>query len=38
LVDRELAGNLERYFPIRVDYDERYWFGIRVLPTRKACC
>jgi hypothetical protein len=38
LMDRELAVHLERYFPIKVDYDERYWYGLRVRPTRAACC
>jgi len=38
LMDRELVGHLERYFPINVDYDERYWYGLRVRPTRASSC
>jgi hypothetical protein len=38
LIDEDLAGHLERYFPISVDYDDRYWYGLRVRPTRATCC
>lgn len=39
LMDAKLASGLERYFPIRVDYDERYWAPIRVSTSRaSACC
>ncbi len=38
LMDQDLVGHLERYFPISVDYDDRYWYGLRVRPSRSTCC
>ena len=38
VLDRTLAGHLERFLPLTVDYDERYWFGLRIRPTRRTCC
>jgi hypothetical protein len=36
LVDDELAGNLAPYLPFLVDYDDRYWFGVRVRVSRRT--
>lgn len=39
LLDGDLAGRLEHYLPLQVDYDDQYWFGIRVRASRRtACC
>jgi hypothetical protein len=38
VLDRVLAGHLERYFPFAVDYDDRFWFGLRVRPSRGKFC
>jgi hypothetical protein len=38
LLDGTLAGHLERFFPLTVDFDDRYWTGIRVRPFRGGGC
>lgn len=38
LMDGTLVNGLKPYFPLRVDYDERYWAPIRVTPNRNTCC
>jgi hypothetical protein len=40
LVDGEVLSGLTQYLPFQVDYDERFWFGVRVRLLRKAagCC
>ena len=38
LLDGTLVNGLKQYFPLRVDYDERYWTPIRVTPNRGNCC
>jgi hypothetical protein len=38
VIDGTLAGHLERFFPVNVDYDERHWVGIRVKPNRQTSC
>lgn len=37
LLDKTLAGHLEVYLPFRVDYDDRYWAGLRVRVSRGGC-
>jgi len=40
LCDGEMLNGLGQYLPFQVDYDERFWFGVRVRVSRKAagCC
>ena len=38
LLDRELASSLTPYLPLQVDYDDRFWFGIRVRASRSGGC
>ena len=36
LVAGELAGKLADGLPFQIDYDDRFWFGIRVRISRRA--
>lgn len=40
LVDGEMMNGLGQYLPFQVDYDDRFWFGVRVRVSRKSasCC
>ena len=38
VIDDQLARSMERYLPIQVDHDERYWAPIRVRVTRATLC
>ena len=38
IVDETLAGHLERFLPLTVDFDDRFWHGLRVRPNRQTCC
>lgn len=38
VLDGTLAGHLESFLPLTVDYNERSWYGIRVRPFRQTCC
>lgn len=40
IIDGELITGLQNYLPLQVDFDERYWHGIRVKVSRAAasCC
>jgi len=41
VVDGTVANHLERFFPLTVDFDDRFWGGIRVRPFRpssSSCC
>ena len=37
-IDAAVDGLLERYYPLRVDHDPRFYQPLRVLPTRASCC
>jgi hypothetical protein len=36
LLDAQAAARLEHYLPLRVDYDDRYWHGIRISASRQT--
>jgi hypothetical protein len=38
LMDRELESSLGPYLPLQVDYDDRFWFGVRVRASRGGGC
>jgi hypothetical protein len=38
VLDGELSKGLEPYLPLQVDYDERFWSGIRVRASRRSAC
>jgi hypothetical protein len=38
VLDNEMASRLADYLPLQVDYDERFWFGVRVKPSRQGSC
>jgi hypothetical protein len=31
-------GSLKPYLPLQVDYDDRFWFGIRIRVSRGGSC
>ena len=35
LVDGEMMNGLSQYLPFQIDYDDRFWFGVRVRVSRK---
>lgn len=37
LLDRRVISNMAQYLPFKVDYDERHWRPLRVLPTKNGC-
>jgi len=38
LLDGEVVSRLEQYLPLRVDYDDKFWLGIRVTTSRRGAC
>jgi len=37
LLARRVISNMGQYLPFKVDYDERYWKPLRVLPGVGGC-
>jgi len=35
VLDGEMVNGLAQYVPFQVDYDDRFWFGVRVRVSRK---
>jgi hypothetical protein len=38
VIDDQLARSMERYLPIQVDHDARYWAPFRLRVTRATNC
>ncbi len=38
VLDGELMSGLSTYLPVLVDYEDRFWSGLRVRVSRRSSC